>query len=228
MLYRPDRRFSRLAISGASVDLGGLVGFWSGSGVHERVNQEEFEIEVTNHSVKVRLNASKKSPRGRFHWCIFFVAVWIAGLSLAVFAKGKHGQSSAWHDLATNPVNSQGFIIPLVIFLGATVLIVLITWRYVLMAYPSDETFYCDRSTLTISKVRWLDVHNTDWRTRSYPLTAITGIKYRAVASTKGRSVYGLRFKAAGRSERVLPGLGTHDAGKILRAIKAFGANVDR
>jgi hypothetical protein len=83
-----------VAISGASVELGALLGFWSVSGVQERINQEEFEIEVTNHSVKVRLNASKKSPRGRFYWCIFFAAVWIAVLSLVVFAKGKHGQSS--------------------------------------------------------------------------------------------------------------------------------------
>ena len=50
----------------------------SASGRQKRVNQEKFEIEVTSQSVKVRLNASKKSPRGRFYWSIFFVAVWIA------------------------------------------------------------------------------------------------------------------------------------------------------
>jgi hypothetical protein len=155
------------------------------------------------------------------------VAVWIAVLSLAVFAEGKRGQPSMWHDLATHPVNSQGFIVPLVILLGASALIVLLSWRYVVMAYPSDETFYCDRSTLTISKVRWLDIQNADWRSLSYPLDAITGIKYRAVARTRGGTVYGLRFKAAGRSERVLPGLGTHDAGEILKALKAFGADVN-
>jgi hypothetical protein len=148
-------------------------------------------------------------------------------LSLAVFAKGKRGEPSMWHDFAAHPVNSQGFIVPLVILLGASALIVLSTWRYVVMAHPSDETLYCDRSTLTISKVRWLDIYNTDWRIRSYPINAITGITYRAVARTRGASVYGLRFKAAGRSKRILPGLGAHDAGEILRALKAFGADVN-
>jgi len=33
--------------------------------------------------------------------------------------------------------------------------------------------------------------------------------------------------EVAGRSERVLPGLGTHDAGEILKALKAFGADVN-
>jgi hypothetical protein len=124
-------------------------------------------------------------------------------------------------------VNSQGFIIPVAILLGVSALVVLISWRYVVMAYPSDETFYCDRSTLTISKVRWLDIHNRDWRTRSYPLNAITGITYKAVARAKGGAVYGIRFKAAGQPECVLPGLGTQDAGKILKAVKAFGADVN-
>ena len=203
------------------------MGLWSAIGSQERVSQETFEIEVTNQSVKVRLNASEKSPRGRFYWCAFFVALWIAALCLLVFADGKHGQSSMWQDFVTHPVDSQGFIVPLVILIGVTALIVLISWRYVVMAYPSDEIFYCDRSTLTISKVRWLDINNKDWQTRSYQLSEVTGIKYKTVARAKGGAVYGLRFNAAGRSERVLPGLGTHDAGKILKAVKAFGVDVN-
>jgi hypothetical protein len=195
-------------------------------GGRDRRNQEEFTVEVTSQSVNVRLDASMKSPHGRFYWAAFFVALWIAALCLLVFASGKHGERGMWHDFATYPVNSWGFIIPLLILLGCSALMALISWRYVVMAYPSDETFYCDPSTLTISKVRWLDIHNKDWRTRSYPLSDITGLKYRSIATAKGGAVYGLLFEAAGRSERVLPGLGTHDAGKILKALKSFGVNV--
>jgi hypothetical protein len=196
-------------------------------GGEERLNHEEFELEDTNQSVNVRLNASRKSPHGRFHWAAFFVALWMAALCLLVFANGKHGEPGMWRDFATYPDNSSGFIIPLLILLGCSALIALISWRYVVMAYPSDETFYCDRSTLTISKVRWLDIRNKDRRTRSYPLREVTGLKYRSVATAKGGAVYGLRFEAGGRSERVLPGLGTHDAGKILKAVKSFGVNVN-
>jgi hypothetical protein len=195
---------------------------WLDSG-RERLNQKEFEVEITSQSVKVRLNASMKSPHGRFYWAAFFVALWIAALCLLVFAKGKHGEPGMWHDFATYPVNTAGFILPLLILLGSSALMALISWRYVVMAYPSDEILCCDRSTLTISKVRWLDIHNKDWRTRSYPLREITGLKYQSVAISKGAAVYGLRFRAEGRSQRVLPGLGTHDAGKILKAVKSFG-----
>jgi hypothetical protein len=206
-----------MAILPAVLNRRSAVGLWSASGSKERINKADFEIEVTTQSLKVRLNASEKSPRGRFYWLASFIALWIVVLSLLVFAPGKHGQPGMWHDFATHPVNSQGFMVPMVILLGASVLMMLLSWRYVVMAYPSDEIFYCDRSTLTLSKVRWLDIHNKDWRTRSYRLDAITGIRYEAVATAKGGAVHGLRFNAAGRSERVLPGLGTRDAGKILK-----------
>jgi hypothetical protein len=201
------------------------LGMWLDGG-GERPNGAEFEVEVTSQSVNVRLNASRKSPRGRFYWAAFFVVLWIAALCLLMFSNGKHGDPGMWHDFATNTVFSSGFIVPLLILLGCSALVTLLSWRYVVMAYPSDETFSCDRSTLTISKVRWLDIHNKDWRTRSYPLREIAAMKYRSVATAKGGAVYGLRFEAAGRSERVLPGLGTHDARKILEAVKSFGVNV--
>jgi hypothetical protein len=197
---------------------------WSDTKV-ARPSDGEFQIAITGQSVNVRLNASVKSPRGRFYWAAFFLALWIAAVCLIIFSKGKHGEPGMWHDFATNPVNSSGFIIPLLIIVGCSALFALLSWRYVVMAYPSDETFYCDRSTLTISKVFWLDIHNKDWRVRSYPIEWITDLKYRSVATAKGGAVYGLRFEAGGRSERVLPGLGTHDAGKILKAVKALGVD---
>ncbi|CAN5424102.1 hypothetical protein BH10ACI4_BH10ACI4_05700 [soil metagenome] len=158
--------------------------------------------------------------------CFLFGALDSGGVP-NYFSKGKHGEPGMWHDFATNPVNSSGFIIPLLIIVGCSALVALLSWRYVVMAYPSDETFYCDRSTLTISKVCWLDIHNKDWRVRSYPVEWITGLKYRSVATAKGGAVYGLRFEAGGRSERILPGLGTRDASKILKAVKSLGVDTD-
>jgi hypothetical protein len=51
-------------------------------------------------------------------------------------------------------------------------------------------------------------------------------MRYQAIASARGVSIYGLRFNAGGRTERVLPGLKPREADKILKALKAFGADV--
>ncbi len=192
----------------------------------ERLNQQEFEVELTSQSVTVRLCASRKAPHRRFYWAGFWLLVWIGGLCVSLFTQ-KFGEPNAWHDLVTYPVNSLVFIFILLILIGSQALIGLIFWRSVSMNYPSDETFYCDSSILTISKVRWLDVHNKDWKTRSYPIRKITGLKYQPFSRLRKLAPYGLRFEAAGRSERVLPGLGTHDADRIREAVKSFGVHVD-
>ncbi|MDQ2843316.1 MAG: hypothetical protein M3Y72_20215 [Acidobacteriota bacterium] len=192
----------------------------------EQLNQEEFEVELTNQSVTVRLHASRKSPHRRFYWAAFWFAVWIGGLCVCLFTE-KFGEPSSWHTLVASPASSSGFILILLLLFGSQTLTGLIYWRSVSLSYPSDETFYCDSSILTISKVRWLDVHNKDWRTRSYPIQKITGLKYQHLSSLRRIVPYGLRFEAAGRSERVLPGLGTRDADKIREAVKSFGVPVD-
>lgn len=188
--------------------------------------EPDFNVEINDQSVSVRLNVSGISPRGRFYACIFFIATLVLAMCGLLLLPGKHGGPSMWQDLSSHPVGSGGFIFPLVLLLSFPPLIVLVTWRYVVSAYPSDETFRCDRSTLTISKVRWLDIHNKKWDTRSYALTEIEKMGYQAIARAKGASIYGLRFMACGKTQRVLPGLKAREADKILQALKAFGVNV--
>src|SRR5579872_6413103 len=188
--------------------------------------EQAFEIDITDQSVNVRLDVSTASPRTRFYGCIFFLALGVLGVWVVLVRSGGHGDPSLWHDLSTSPVDSGNFLVPLVLVLSFPLFMGLISWRYVVMAYPSDESFHCDRSTLTLSRVRWLDIHNKDWQTRSYPLADIADIRYRAVASAKGGSIYGLRFLAGGKTQRVLPGITPRQADKVLKALKALGADV--
>ena len=131
-----------------------------------------------------------------------------------------------WRDLSGARVDSGSFVVDLVILSFVPVLVFLTSRRYVVSAYPSDETFYCDRSTLTISRAKWFDFHNRRWDTRSYALVEVVGIRYGAVARLQSTSIYGLRFVAGGRKKRILPGLSSNHADAILKALKSFGADV--
>jgi hypothetical protein len=190
------------------------------------MTEPDFHVDINDQSVSVRLNVSGHSPRGRFYASIFFVAFLALAMCGLLFLPGKHGNPSMWHDLSSYPVDSGWFIFPMALLLGFPPLAGLLTWRYVVSAYPSDETFRCDRSTLTISRVRWLDIQNKHWDTRSYALADIVKMRYQAIARAKGASIYGLRFIAGGRTQRVLPGLKPREADKTLKAFKAFGADV--
>jgi len=185
-----------------------------------------FQIDIDDRSVTVRLDVSKYSPHGRFYACIFFIAFLALGICVLLFLPGKHGSPGMWQELSSNPVDSGGFIVPLVLLVSFPVLMGLFTWRYVVLAYPSDETFRCDRSTVTISKVRWLDFNNKHWNTRSFALAEIENMGYEAIARAKQASIYGLRFITAGKTLRILPGLKPQEADKILKALKTLGVDV--
>lgn len=188
--------------------------------------KQSFQVEIDDRLVKVRLDASTSSPHGRLYACIYFAGILMLALCAELFLSGKNGSASMWHNLSSNPVGSQDFIVPFVLLLSCPVLIVLLLWRYLVFAWPSDEPFNCDRSTVSISRVPWLDFSNKDWKTRSYSLTEMKGIRYQAIASVREASVYGLRFNTGDKTQRILPGLKPHDADRILKALKAFGADV--
>jgi Zn-dependent protease with chaperone function len=188
------------------------------------MSKSEFEIVIANNSVDVRLNVS---PKTRFYALLFFIGFTALLMCLLLFGPGKHGNPSMWQGLSSSPANSGGFIFPLVIVLSFPLLMTLFSWRYVLAAYPSNQTVHCDRSTLTVSKVRWFDIHNNDWNIHSYQLADIVRVRYQSVGREKSASIYGLRLTAGGKKLRILPGLEATDAARILEAFKSLGVDVD-
>jgi hypothetical protein len=187
---------------------------------------QNLQIDIDDQSVSVRLDVSKYSPHRRFCVCIFYIALLALAVCVLLFAPLVDGAPSMWQDLSTYPVNSGTSILALVVLVGSPLLIFLLLRRYMVFAYPSDETFRCDRATVTVSRVRWFDFNNKHWDTRSYALGEIGNLRYEAIAEAKWVSIYGLRFSAGGGTQRVLPGLKPRDADKILKALKVFGVDI--
>jgi hypothetical protein len=186
-----------------------------------------FKVAITNDSVTASLDVSSHSPRTRFYaGSGYFLLALVADCAF-FFVPRKHGRPSMWHYLSSSSVVESGNSTVAVLLLLAVPLFMYITCRrYIWAAYPLDEKPYCDGSTLTISKIRWLDFRNADWRSRRYALTDVSDIKYCRVARLRGSSIYGLRVIAKGRRERILPGLDEPSGEKILSALKALGGKV--
>ena len=177
----------------------------------------DFHIDKTDDAIVVRLDVSTRSPKTRFWALLFFVAITLLGICALLFFPGKHGRPSMWHDISLAPPGSDSLIVGPVIVLIFPVFMFLVSRRYVIMAYPSDEPLNCDRSSIKMSRVRWLDIQNSHWKTRTYKMSELKDLQYGKVASSRGVTIYGLRFRAAGRNERILPGLNTQQAGIIRR-----------
>jgi hypothetical protein len=189
-----------------------------------------FNIELTDQSVDVRLITSENSPRGRFYAVFGNLAMMVLVPLFCLSCPRRNGGTSIWHDLSSVPLDSFDFMFYmslLIVMVGIPVLYMTVTsWEYGVAANPSDQTLYCDRSTLTISTVRWLDIDNKDWETCSYALEEITKMKYGVIAATRGGTVYGLCFCARSKVHCVLPGVKPRTADKILKALKALGVDV--
>lgn len=97
--------------------------------------------------------------------------------------------------------------------------------RWTLAAWPVDEELRCERGTFTVSRARWLDVKGTLY-SQSYALSDISQLRYGVIATAKGSTIYGLRFRAVGKNRQLLAGLQAPEAGTILTALKTFGADV--
>jgi len=188
--------------------------------------EKEFDIVITENSVDVRHDVSSESPKRRFYAGLFFLMLIILGACVLVLLPGKHGRPNMWHSLSSSPIDSADFIVPLSLVLIFVIWMSYVGTRWLLAAYPSDEALHCDRSTLTVSKVPWLDAGNTRWITRSYPLMDISRIRFGVIASAKGSHIYGIRFLAAGKKQKVLPGLEAPEAAEILKALTTLGADV--
>ncbi len=190
------------------------------------MTQREFKVVITESSVDVRRDVSSKSQKGRFYMGLFFLAFVILTICGLVFLPGKHDAPSMWHDISTSPINSGDLIFPLSLVLLFAVSMGFLATRYLLAAYPSDEAVHCDQSTLIVSKIPWLDVSNSKWTIRSYPLKDVSQLRFGIIASAKGYSIYGICFVAEGKTQRVLSGLEAPEAAEILRALKELGADV--
>ncbi len=184
----------------------------------------DFSISITDKAVDVSYTPSTSEPRGKLFGFIFTIATLIVLTCALLFLPGKHGNPSMWHDLTNASSGSSVVFVPIGLMLFAG----LFGWqgfRYARAAWASDETFHCDRESITIKRIPWLDFSNRTWRTYTYPLSEVSGIRFAVIASAKGRAFWGLRFRAHGR-KWALPGLEAPEAKKILTELRTLGADV--
>ncbi len=183
----------------------------------------DFSISITDKTVDVSYTPSVSEPRGKLFGFIFIIVTLVVLACALLFLPGKHGHPSMWHDLTNTSSGSSVVFIPI----GLMLFVGLFGWqgfRYARAAWASDETFHCDRETITIKRIPWLDFSNRTWSTYTYPLSEVSAIRFAVIASAKGRAFWGLRFRSHGR-KWTLPGLEAPEAKEILTGLRALGAD---
>ena len=74
----------------------------------------DFSISVSDKAVDVRYTPSVSDPRGKLFGFIFTICMLVVLACAVLFLPGKHGNPSMWHDLASAPLRSSGFWVPVI------------------------------------------------------------------------------------------------------------------
>jgi hypothetical protein len=185
--------------------------------------QNGFEIDITKDSVDVRRDDSNRSRRGVILLSGGFVA-FAALIFYWMVLASPHGNPSSWeviHDQAKDRDFAPA-VLGLIIGVSISGMSLLIGIR---VLFPSGDALRCDRSTFTVSEIPWLNLRGK-WKSQAYALADISQLQFGVISSTKGNTIYGLRFLAAGKRHKIFTGLQAPEANKILQGLRTLGADV--
>jgi hypothetical protein len=198
--------------------------FWEG-----KLNAQpmkDFTISINQDSVEVRLDPSSRSSHAKLRGAVYITCLSIVGSCVLLFLPGKDSSPNMWHDMSNANVESGSFLVPLGLLIGFCGLVMWMGFRWSAARWPSDETLRCDHIALTISRIPYLDFHNSNWKTKSFALRDIEQFRFDIYASAKRSSIYGFRFRVNGRRHKTLPGLEAPEAQDILKALQRLGIDV--
>lgn len=188
---------------------------------------DDFKISISKDAVEVRLQPSSRSPHGKLGGAIFVTVMVILVLCGALFLPVKDNRPSVWQGMSNATVESGVFWVPIgVLLIVCCGLVAWVGFWWSAGAWPSDERFYCDRTSLTISRIPYLDFANHTWKTQSYPLHDVEKFRFASYAALRGSVIYGLRFDENCREHKILPGLEAPEAQGILKALQSLGVDV--
>ena len=188
----------------------------------------KIDIVIEPGLLRVQYDAIRTSPHRRFYIGLGHLLFFLTIICLFIFASGKHGAPSVWQDLNTYPAGSSGFLFPVGFVLAFFLICVWHLTRIVPAIYPGGQKLECDGLTLTVSRMRWFDWENKEWISESYLLKDVSRFRYGVLVSGRGNSIFGFKFRAAGRSYRLFPYLTTREVGKILSGLEGLGVETDR
>ena len=118
----------------------------------------DFSISITDKAVDVGYTPSVSDPRGKLYGFIFIISTIVVLACAVLFLPGKHGNPSMWHDLASAPAGSSGFLTPVI---GLTLFTGLFGWqgfRYARAAWASGLEAPEAKTILTGLKALGADV----------------------------------------------------------------------
>jgi hypothetical protein len=203
------------------------MGWSSGELVHVRdsmsknyYGRQKYEIEATGDSLEARCNL----PFGPRRNCLLLSAL-IIGLGVwqvyrIWLSPSPYGHSNWWY-LAHG---YSAYHLDAVIF--GTAFSVLFLLLGIRLICPAGAILSCNRSQVTTTRIPWYSFTGR-WVTHTYDALDVSGFCLKYFGSSKGQSVYGIRFFVNGSKKTIFRGsIEPPEAYRILLRLKNLGLDV--
>jgi hypothetical protein len=188
----------------------------------------KYDVIVRADSVDAKWERSYRSIPVRVFGSIAMIALATALMYFIVFLPlHPHDGNTAWYVLRHERVSSGYFIEAAIMTLLFWVLCGFILAAGVRSLFPSGEKLHGDCSQLIVSKIPWVNFRGR-WTIRVFSLAEVSQMEYGILrrGTAKVPSVYGIRFYANGKVQKILSWIEAPEASHLLRGLKRLGYDV--
>lgn len=188
----------------------------------------KYDVKVSADSVDAKWERSHRSIFVRVFGSIATIALAAALMYFVAFLPlHPHDRYTMWYVLRHERVSSRYFIEAAI-----ETLLICALWGFILAVgvrslFPSGEKLHGDRSQLTVSKIPWANFRGR-WMIRAFSRAEILQMEYGILrrGTAKSPSVYGIRFLAGGKVQKILSWIEAPEASHLLRGLERLGFNV--
>jgi hypothetical protein len=185
----------------------------------------KYKVKIGADYVDAKWDSSYRSIPVRVFGSIAMAVLAAAWMYYAVF-RPHHGYA-VWWTLTHERASSRYFIETAVAILLNLILSGYILALGVRSLFPSGEKLRCDYSQLIVSKIPWVSFRGR-WTTRVFSLAEISQMEYEVLRRGTARdpSVYGIRFLADGKVQKILSRIEAPEASHLLRGLERLGLDI--
>ena len=185
----------------------------------------KYDVKVRADSVDAKWDSSYRSIPLRVFGSIAMGVLAVTWMYLAVFR--PHDGYTAWWAFRHERVSSRYFIEAAIATLFHLIFSGFLLALGVRSLFPSGEKLHGDRSQLIVSKIPWVSFRG-QWTTHAFSLAEISQMQYGVLRRGTARdpSVYGIRFLANGKVQKIIRRIEAPEASHLLRGLERLGFDV--
>lgn len=182
--------------------------------------RQKFEIKITSDSLEARCNLPFGPKKNRVAFSVFMLGMAAWAMYRTWLSRDSLGYSNWWRLTHHYSILDFGGVVL------CTAFYVVFLLMGIRLLCPAGAVLIYDRIQVTTTRIPWYSFTG-HWVTHTYNALDVSGFRLKYYGSSKGQSVYGIRFYVNGSAKSIFHGsIEPPEAYRILQGLKGLGLDV--